>query len=390
MPRKKILWICSWYPDKLAPFNGDFIQRHAAAAMLYNDIYVIHVVGDTSGKISRKKQEFNIEAGVTEQIIYYPATNSLLGRLISHYSWLQLYRHAIRKYISEYGKPDLVHIHIPYKAGLLGGWIKKIYNIPYIITEHWTIYQPQNLVKYEQQKPLYKSIIKRAIKGCNLFLPVSNDLGLLINKLVTEKKYSVVENVANEEYFYFTDNFKKEAPFRFIHVSTMTYQKNAEAILECFCRFLEKFPATELIIVGPIPVSMLQLIEKTGLVDKNIFLKGEISYVAVAEEMQKAHALVMFSRYENSPCSIIEALCCGLPVIATNVGGIPALLDENNGLLIEALDKEALASALEAMVTNYSMYDRKKIAEHAKSRFSYTVIGKKLDEVYASVISNRD
>ena len=390
MPRKKILWICSWYPDKLAPFNGDFIQRHAAAAMLYNDIYVIHVVGDTSGKISRKKQEFNIEAGVTEQIIYYPATNSLLGRLISHYSWLQLYRHAIRKYISEYGKPDLVHIHIPYKAGLLGGWIKKIYNIPYIITEHWTIYQPQNLVKYEQQKPLYKSIIKRAIKGCNLFLPVSNDLGLLINKLVTEKKFSVVENVANEEYFYFTDNISKDTPFRFIHVSTMTYQKNADTIIECFCLFLEKFPATELIIVGPIPESMQQLIEKTGLSNKNIFLKGEISYIDVAKEMKQAHSLVMFSRYENSPCSIIEALCCGLPVIATNVGGIPELLVKHNGLLIETLDKEALVVALASMVTNYTMYDRKKIAEQAKSRFSYPVIGKKLDEVYASVISNRD
>ena len=390
MPRKKILWICSWYPDKLAPFNGDFIQRHAAAAMLYNDIYVIHVVGDTSGKISRKKQEFNIEAGVTEQIIYYPATNSLLGRLISHYSWLQLYRHAIRKYISEYGKPDLVHIHIPYKAGLLGGWIKKIYNIPYIITEHWTIYQPQNLVKYEQQKPLYKSIIKRAIKGCNLFLPVSNDLGLLINKLVTEKKFSVVENVANEEYFYFTDNISKDTPFRFIHVSTMTYQKNADTIIECFCLFLEKFPATELIIVGPIPESMQKLIEKTGLSNKNIFLKGEISYIDVAKEMKQAHSLVMFSRYENSPCSIIEALCCGLPVIATNVGGIPELLVKHNGLLIETLDKEALVVALASMVTNYTMYDRKKIAEQAKSRFSYPVIGKKLDEVYASVISNRD
>lgn len=390
MPRKKILWLCSWYPDKLAPYNGDFIQRHAAAAMLYNDIHVIHVVGDTSGKISRKKQEFNIVAGVTEQIIYYPAINSLMGRLISHYSWLQLYRHAIRKYISEYGKPELVHIHIPYKAGLLGGWIKKIHNIPYVITEHWTIYQPQNLVKYEQQKPLFKSIIKRAINGCSLFLPVSNDLGLLINKLVTEKKYSVVENVANEEYFYFTDNFKKEAPFRFIHVSTMTYQKNAEGILASFCSFLERFPATELVIVGPIPDSILQLVEKTGLKDKNIFLIGEISYVGVAREMQKAHALVMFSRYENSPCSIIEALCCGLPVIATNVGGIPELLDEHNGLLIDSLDKEALVVALASMVTNYTMYDRKKIAEQAKSRFSYPVIGKKLDEVYSTIISNRD
>lgn len=390
MPRKKILWLCSWYPDKLAPFNGDFIQRHAAAAMLYNDIYVIHVAGDSSGKFSRKQQESNTLPGLTEHIIYYPSASSLMGRLISYYSWLIIYRQAIRRYISAHGKPDLVHIHIPFKGGILGLWMKKKFKIPYVVTEHWTIYQPQNIVKYKQQKTFLKSILNRVVKGCNLLLPVSKDLGLLMNKLVTEKKFSVIENVANEEYFYYADTISTDSPFRFIHVSNMTYQKNAEAILECFCLFQESFPATELVIVGIIPAGMKQMIEKTGLMDKNIFLKGEISYVAVAGEMQKANALVMFSRFENSPCSIIEALCCGLPVIATNVGGIPELLDENSGLLIETLDKKALVTALASMVTNYSVYDRKKIAEQAKSRFSYAVIGNKLDEVYTSVISNRD
>jgi len=100
--------------------------------------------------------------------------------------------------------------------------------------------------------------------------------------------------------------------------------------------------------------------------------------------------MVMFSRFENSPCSIIEALCCGLPVIATKVGGIPELLNNNNGLLIESLDEKALFEALEAMAANYLKYDRKKIAEDAKSKFSYSVIGKKLDKIYEAVLQTTD
>ena len=102
--------------------------------------------------------------------------------------------------------------------------------------------------------------------------------------------------------------------------------------------------------------------------------------------MQEANALLMFSRFENSPCSIIEALCCGLPVIATRVGGIPELINETNGMLVESLDNKGLIAAMGEMITNYTVYNRKKIAEDAAARFSYPVIGKKLDEVYASLI----
>ena len=41
--RKNILWLASWYPNKIDGFKGDFIQRHAKAAAIYEDVQVIHV-----------------------------------------------------------------------------------------------------------------------------------------------------------------------------------------------------------------------------------------------------------------------------------------------------------------------------------------------------------
>lgn len=389
MPRKKILWLCSWYPNKLDHFNGDFIQRQAAAAALYNDIYVIHIVGDVSGNTTGIEKMITNSEGLTEYIVYYKKSSSFPGRLISHYRWLTLSRQAIRLYFEANGMPDLVHIHIPFKSGMLGLWCKKKFGLPYVVTEHWTIYQPQNNVRYGQQKALIRSVLKRVISGCSLVLPVSRDLGLLINKEVTEKSFSVIENVAYEKYFWFAENRNPVSPFRFIHVSNMTYQKNAESIVACFSEILKKYPNTELVIAGAIPDDMNRLVIGTRF-EKNILFRGEISNEAVATEMQQANALVLFSRYENSPCAIIEALCCGLPVIATRVGGIPELVNENNGILVDSLDKKALLEALATMINGYEKFDRKKIADDARNRFSYPVIGKKLDEVYSSFYAKKN
>jgi len=390
MSRKKILWLCSWYPNKMEPFNGDFIQRHAAAAALYNDIYILHVAGDSSGKTQHREEVLNQFPGFTEQLIYYPQTASLTGRLIGHYSWLLIFRKAIQNYIARFGQPDLVHIHVPYKAGILGSWMKKKYGISFVVTEHWTIYQPQNSLPYDQQKKMLRSVIRRTITNSSLLLPVSKDLGMLINKLVAEKAFTVLENVAHEKHFYYSGDQQAGPVFRFLHVSNMTYQKNAEGMVDCFCAFHKKYPATELVLAGTVPAAIKEQVIKTGLLGQHIFLRGEISYPAVAAEMQRASALLMFSRFENSPCSIIEALSCGLPVIATGVGGIPELIDEDNGILVKPMDPEGLINAMEDLVKNYALYNRKKIAEQAEARFSYPVIGKKLDEIYSTVIAKGD
>src|SRR5690242_12927885 len=111
MSRKKILWLCSWYPGKTEPFNGDFIQRHAQAASLYNDIYVIHVAGDTSGLIKETITEIKEENGLTECIVYFKKSVTTWGRLRGHYKLMSLYKKAIRDYLKKNGKPDLVHVH---------------------------------------------------------------------------------------------------------------------------------------------------------------------------------------------------------------------------------------------------------------------------------------
>jgi glycosyltransferase involved in cell wall biosynthesis len=125
--------------------------------------------------------------------------------------------------------------------------------------------------------------------------------------------------------------------------------------------------------------------KELGYLNRTVFFTGEIPYEEVARQMKTAHCLILNSNIENSPCVIGEALCCGLPVIATSVGGIPELVNENQGILIAPNDTKALVDAMDKMKKEYTTFNRKTFAAEASRKFSFAAVSKKFDEVYGNV-----
>jgi glycosyltransferase involved in cell wall biosynthesis len=173
--------------------------------------------------------------------------------------------------------------------------------------------------------------------------------------------------------------------FSFIHVSTLTEsQKNVTGILKAIVKLSKRRRDFQFTIVGPANKELRNLVANSG-VDDLVTLTGEISYSDVSRQMKKASALVLFSRYENLPCVIIEALCCGLPVITTDVGGIKELIDKNNGILVRSGNEDELTESMNDLMNQYGNYDREQIAANARARFSYSAIGEQFNELYMEV-----
>lgn len=387
----KALWLTSWYPNKLDAMNGDFIQRHAHAVSAFAKVDVIHAEPDVHLVMQNKPEEIMEQGPLTEHIYYYPPAKNenLLSRIFSGVRYTKMMKKAVQKYIQKNGLPNIVHVHVPIKAGIVALWLKRKYGIPFIVTEHWAIYNQQAKDNYSTRDFIFKYYTRKIFREAGLFLPVSKELGEAVNKMVLSVPYKPVPNVADTSIFHFVEKVNDPAAlFTFIHVSTLKPQKNPEGILRVFAKFSRQYPHSKLWMVGDNASSQERLAKSLGLKGSQVEFTGLISYMEVAEKMKMADAFILFSRFENLPCVLIEALCCGLPVISTNVGGIAEMLDASNGLLIEYDNEDQLFRAMEKVCQNYQTYDRRKISEEARSKYAYHTIGETIYKVYQSQLKN--
>ncbi len=388
----KVLFLASWYPSKVDAFDGDFIERHAKCASLYNQVFVVYLVKDPSIKKGKFKVNKQISKNLISYIGYYPYSvfkKGVFEKIHSNLLAKRLFKLIFKNIIMEYGMPEIVHLNVLMKAGLFALSLKKKYKLPYVLTENWTGYYPERKDGYLQKSFFYKYLSKKVYKNCDLPLPVTKSLGEKMNELFgIEKTFKVIPNVVNTGLFY--PSFEnKNTKKRFIHISTLGYHKNIWGILNTIEKLYKKRKDFELYVAGNASGEIFQWAKDKGLFGNCIFFTGLIPYKEVAENLRKVDALIMFSRYENLPCVILEALCSGLPVISTDVGGIREVINEENGILIKSEKEGELLDAMNYLLDNLNKYDKQKIASSAKEKFNYEVIGKQFDEAYKAVISER-
>jgi len=378
--RKKILWLVSWYPNKYDPFDGDFIQRHARAAALYDDIHVLFI------KQSEKQQAFEetcVEGhGLTEQIIYLPRKAGLTGKIASLRRWSRTYKKEVAQII-ERQRPSFIHVHVPWKVGLIAIWAKKKFGIPFFVTEHWGIYNHVVSDNIHTRSIVFRSLLKQIYSHASWFLSVSCYLAEGVKANIYSSDYSVIPNVVDTSLF--CPSNQKHERFTFIHVSNMVPLKNVGSIINAFALFLKKTNSgAQLILVGQPNDEYISIAQELGLYNRSVFFRGEVAYSAVAEEMRQAHVFVLNSDMENSPCVIGEALCSGLPVIATKVGGVPELINRKSGILVPPRNDIELAEALITIYQNYTSVEGDVIAKTAKEKFSIQTIGELFHRSYGN------
>lgn len=370
-----ILHLPSWFPDDHHPYNGNFIEKHIDAISKYSPSVTLRVT---------KKVEFDAPRLVETRgdniviTLFYKHRKSLLGRFFNKIHRHYLYKKSMDEICHQFGKPSLIHLHV---ALPMGGFAKKWserWNIPLILSEHWSIYQPQN------RKKLTTRIFKKLSKlYCSIdgFSAVSENLKERINDLFPNIKSEVIPNVVNTELFTPVPSIKKMKTI--IHISTLNDEvKNISGILNAIHILSQSRQDFVLNIVHENRNLKAEsfVIEK-GLVERVLFL-GSKSESEVAAELAKSDLLLLFSNYENLPCVIIEAFSCGKPVLATDVGGIAEIVNEERGRLIKAKDEKALVEELNRMLDTLDQYDSEKIRRYASAHFSPEVVGKQFAFFY--------
>ena len=383
-----VVWLASWYPNRTSPTTGDFIERHAkAVAPFIDSLTIIAVIKDSAMPENGVEIIEQKENNISTYIIYYGAGkwSGLVEKMLSFKKYISLQQQLFNKLFDKNLLPDIVHVQVAMKAGLFAKKLKRKYNIPFVLTEHWTGYHPQSKPGLKEQGLYFSWLSKSIIKNASMFLPVSTDLGKTVNQYLLPVAFKVIPNVVDASLFYYLP--KPVSKFRFIHLSYLHFQKNPEGILQA-CKLLkDKGCIFELQLIGRKDEALQLVATELGLLNEFVFFEDAISYPEVANRMQHASALLLFSRFENLPCVMLEALCCGLPVISSRVGGIAEVIDESNGILVENENTIQLAEAMLLLIKNYESYNRLAIAANAQQLYSYQTVGKQIWEVYDAVIS---
>lgn len=388
---KHILWLASWYPNPYQGQNGDFVQRHAHAVGKLLPIHVIHVAQAGHRIATQASQHQHTIVGCNEQVIcfnYRPTAIGLINSIIYNYKYFACLRQAIKRHIASHGKPNLVHVHIPLKAGLLALWLKLIYKIPFVVTEHSSFYLPQATNSYGQRNVLFKWLTKTIFSKAKAVTCVSDNIGQVLQQLFPiQQKLTTIYNVVNEQLFYALHKpiQQQQFPYQFIHVSSLLPLKNPELILEAFAKLQTMYTHCSLTMVGPFTDSLMALSHQLGI-NQQVRFTGEVEYTQVAKLMQQADSFILFSKHENFPCVIIEALCCGLTVVSSDVGGIAEAVHAQNGILVPEGNVEILSLALYQIIKNNKQYNRKQIAEEATNKYSQLPIAQQFLHLYNQLL----
>jgi L-malate glycosyltransferase len=382
MPEKKInvLLISSWYPTRITPTNGNFVEKHAESVALFANVDVLHVCFDPSLK-NRKEYAVEKKNHLTIHRIYlrkYKIRIPLLSDIFKFFRIIHNYYYGFRLIYKGKTNPDIVHANILIPIGFIAYLFRITKKIPYIVTEHWTGYLQKKPTPKVRFLFLYRTFAKKAAA----LTPVTDNLADAMKGFSIKGNFHTVPNVVDTKLFTLKEE-SKEPLKHILHISSLDdKQKNFSGIISALSELTKKRNDFVLDVISEGNFTeYLPQVKAAGLENKIIF-HGLKQPIEVAAIMKQYDFLLLFSNYENFPCVIAEAMACGLPVISTDVGGIAEHVNTNTGILIKKGDISDLVQKLDIMLDSYRKYDANAIREYAENIFSYEVVGKQYVQIY--------
>jgi glycosyltransferase involved in cell wall biosynthesis len=310
------------------------------------------------------------------------------GRFALKLLWPLLVRRYFKlfeSYLKSEGRPDLIHAHNCLFAGVVAKKIKEVYGVPFVITEHSSMYE-RGFIDVKQKQLAREVFINADAKttvSTALGAVLSEKLGIEIQPL--ESIYNVLETGVFSSVI---QNKSKRNFFAFLTVGSLDSNKNQGLLIDAFALSFARNLEYRLSIggSGELRTQLEKQVQLLGINNQVEFL-GHLTREEVKKQMNSCDAFVLSSNVETFGVVLIEALSTGKPIITTNCGGPRDIVNELNGVLVPVGDKEALASAMVNMAKSISKYDPDMMKADCIQRFGRDAFFERIEGIYARIIN---
>ena len=257
-------------------------------------------------------------------------------------------------------------------------------------------------VTVDMNKPAYRQATQQMLEAVKLVLVRSESLRRAVVDLGCDPDKIEVQRtgIPLEEFSFRERSFPKNDEWRFVQAGRLIEKKGLPVTLHAFAAFLGKYPRATLTIAGEGPMlGELQTLAHELNVDARVSFTDFVSQEQLRDIYYRSHVFLHPSQtgrdgnQEGIPNSMLEAMASGLPVFATEHGGIPEVIENGvSGVLVPERDHEEFARALLNAAQDPVLLSRiaRNGAEVVRKNFDLRAQARRLEDIYLRTIINGD
>ncbi len=379
----KILALTNLFPTELDPLRASFNRQQFDRLGERHDLEVLVAVDFRERRRATNGQPPALKhARSSHFTFWYPPG---IGRSLHGLTWYAslLAQQGARLRQEHF---DLLLASWAYPDAVGTSLLARCLGIPYVVKVHGSDLNVQ--ANYRLRRPQIAS----ALQGARSVVAVSAALASKVRELgIDEQRVHLLYNGVDGSIFSPGDagaardslGLARDVPI-VLYVGNLKASKGCVDLLEAFPQVLQRHPRTQLVFVGggAAAATLRDRAQQLGIAG-NLLLAGARPHHELADWMRAADLLCLPSHNEGVPNVVLEAMACGLPVVATRVGGIPEVLPGHAGILVPPHEPAALAAALDdALARDWS---QAVITSHA-ARFSWDDNIDRLDRIVREAV----
>lgn len=388
-----VLVISHLFPNPYVPSYGTFVREQLEALKRYQvagdvDVFIALYTDEGKRLIQNELQEDYCYLDKEKSFNLYYVRGIRSGYPLRISLVIILYRfYLLLRRLNREKQYSLIHAHFAYPDAVMGMILSRLFSIPMVTTCHGSdIFQLTRKVST-------RMLIRMALRRSKRIFCVSKALADKVRSLGVESdRLAVVCNGIDLSVFHPTNKesarHKTGLPMdhrALMYVGNLKESKGVLDLLKAFILVRGKREDLQLVFIGdgPCRKDMMDFIDENGL-GSSVSLVGSQGRDLIPLWMSAADMLVLPSHSEGFGLVLAEALACGTPVIGTDVGGIPEIINSPEvGLLAPSGRVDALGEKIEEAL------DRKWNSEKliARSRdFSWEKVAREIEAEYSLVV----